>query len=479
MKQFYTIKNHEMAELVSNQPLAVDPDRMMAYLRAWQLQGVTIDPQSWNSADTDSVPLQAFTPGATSDGRPPYSVAFGSIAIIEVAGPLINRENFWACMTSYEDLRMQLRHAESSSAIQGIVLRFDTPGGETAGAFDLADDIRLASKTKPVWASVDDHCYSAGYLLASQCNRIFVTKTGGVGSVGVIAWHIDQSGWDKEIGVKVTTIFAGDRKNDFNPHEKLSDPARDRLQSSVNRLYGMFTESVARGRKMSVDAVKATQAGTFDGAELAIEAKFADREGTFESAVKELAAELGIVPQQLSGDMNIRAESQAAQEGIQMKHQEANAAEQEEPKPEKPVDDDEEAPEMEKEKEKPMSETVKTEQNTPVPTPHASMEEVINLAAIAGMSADQAMELFNKKLTTAALSTEIISMMKQAQSPSATTRQSAIKGGTAIAALESAALAAGPVGSAAYAKAYVDGLTNQSYNEYLAANSPRVVHDAA
>jgi ClpP class serine protease len=54
---------------------------------------------------------------------------------------------------------------------------------------------------------------------------IFVNRTSGVGSIGVIATHIDQSAYDKKEGIKYTTIFAGDKKNDLSPHEPISDGA--------------------------------------------------------------------------------------------------------------------------------------------------------------------------------------------------------------------------------------------------------------
>ena len=68
----------------------------------------------------------------------------------------------------------------------------------------------------------------------------FVTRTVGVGSVGVIALHLDQTGFDEKAGRKYTAIYPGARKNDFNPHGALSGSAKDELQSEIDRLYDMF-----------------------------------------------------------------------------------------------------------------------------------------------------------------------------------------------------------------------------------------------
>jgi signal peptide peptidase SppA len=200
--------------------------------------------------------------------RKPYAVTDAGVAVIEVSGSLVNRAsglNAQSGLTSYEQLGNEILDAATDPQVRGILLRFDSYGGEANGAWDVASLIEEVARMKPVWASVDDWALSAGYLLASAADRIWVTRTGGVGSVGIIAMHLDQSGWDAANGLRYTTIFAGDRKNDFNPHEPLSSEARDVLAAEINRLYGMFVEAVARRRSLSTDDVRATQAGILYG----------------------------------------------------------------------------------------------------------------------------------------------------------------------------------------------------------------------
>ncbi len=178
-------------------------------------------------------------------------------------------------MTSYEQIEVQVKQALEDSSIETILLDIDSPGGEVNGIFDLADFIYSARAKKRIVAIANDDAYSAAYAIASSAEKIFLTRTSGVGSIGVIASHIDQSGFDEKCGIKYTTIFTGKRKNDLNPHEPISSESLKSLEEEVNRLYEILTELIARNRGLSVQAIKNTEAGLYFG-ERAIEIGLAD-----------------------------------------------------------------------------------------------------------------------------------------------------------------------------------------------------------
>ncbi len=217
----------------------------------------------------------------------PYDVTPDGIAIIGVSGTLVKKAGWmdaWSGLQSYEMIRAEFMDAMMDPRIQGILLDVDSPGGEVGGLFDLAGEIFSARKEKPVYAIANDAAFSAAYALASSADRLFVTSTGGVGSVGVIAIHVDQSGFDEKVGRKYTAVFAGAKKNDFNPHEPLSDSARDDLQIQIDSLYDMFVTLVGQNRQMKAALVRNTEAGLFFGAK-AISAGLADEVGTRDQAL--------------------------------------------------------------------------------------------------------------------------------------------------------------------------------------------------
>jgi ClpP class serine protease len=90
--------------------------------------------------------------------------------------------------------------------------------------------------------------------------------------------------------VKPTLIFAGSHKVDGNPFEPLSDAVRADLQASVDAHYRQFLDTVAagRGRKLTADMARATEARTFIGTE-AIRLGLADRIASFDEVLASLS----------------------------------------------------------------------------------------------------------------------------------------------------------------------------------------------
>ncbi|WP_019236290.1 S49 family peptidase [Wolbachia pipientis] len=205
------------------------------------------------------------------------------IAIIRIYGVLTKKTEAFdhiLDMTSYENIHEEIESALEDKSIEMILLDIDSPGGEVNGVFDLADFIYESRAKKRIIAIANDDAYSAAYAIASSAEKVFVSRTSGVGSIGVIASHIDQSGFDKKQGIKYTTVFAGSRKNDLNPHEPMTSESLESLQKEVDRLYEMFVQLIARNRGLSIEKIRSTEAGLYFG-EKAVEIGLADGVTTF------------------------------------------------------------------------------------------------------------------------------------------------------------------------------------------------------
>jgi signal peptide peptidase SppA len=203
---------------------------------------------------------------ARSERMRPYDLVDG-VAIIPVQGILVHGCAWWGWNeTDYGSIGEKMLAALEDSEVRAIALHINSPGGEVAGCFDLADMIYAMRGTKPIWAILDESAFSAAYALACCADRIIVPRTGGTGSIGVISMHVDITAALEKFGIKVTTIQFGDQKSDSYPTTPLSDAARERFQSDVDLMGEMFVDLVARGRGIAASKVRGTQAGCFLGA---------------------------------------------------------------------------------------------------------------------------------------------------------------------------------------------------------------------
>jgi signal peptide peptidase SppA len=232
----------------------------------------------------------------------PYVVKNG-ILQIPVMGVLLNRFPWqlgrWATGYSYIEKAWQRGMADAN--VKGIAYIHDSPGGEVAGNFELADKLFASRRQKPQRSFAADHSYSASYSLSSAPGSIAITRSGGVGSIGVVTAHVEYSKALDEMGVKVTFIFAGKHKVDGNPYEKLPDGVKSRIQERIDRIYGVFTSSVARNRAMDESKIRATEALTYD-AEDAIKAGLADRVGSLEEEMVVFSEDVTIGDEQMAND---------------------------------------------------------------------------------------------------------------------------------------------------------------------------------
>ncbi|WFP74507.1 S49 family peptidase [Mesorhizobium sp. WSM4906] len=222
----------------------------------------------------------------------PYRVTREGVGIITITGSLVNRGAWVGAssgLTSYEGIGFQLKSAAADPAVKSVILDLHSPGGEAVGAFETAALVRDLAARKQTVAVVNGMAASAMYAIGSGATEIVTTETGISGSIGVVLLHADFSRQLDREGVTPTLIHAGAHKVDGNPFEPLSDAVREDLQAEVDAFYESFLATVAKGRgkRLTVDAARKTEARTFIG-QAAVDAGIADRVGSFESVLADL-----------------------------------------------------------------------------------------------------------------------------------------------------------------------------------------------
>lgn len=241
------------------------------------------DTAVWAATAAEGQAAATRTAGAQRTGN-------GSIAVIPVVGTIMQRAGMIEMCgggISVQTITRALREAQADETVGQILLEIDSPGGSVYGVAELAAEI--ARSSKPVVAIANSLAASAAYWIGCAATEFYCTPSGEVGSIGVWQAHEDWSAAMEQAGIKTTLISAGKYKVEGNPYESLSTEARDFMQSRVQDYYDAFVKGVARGRKVSVEAVRSGMGqGRVLGAQAAQAENMIDGVMTFDEVIRHM-----------------------------------------------------------------------------------------------------------------------------------------------------------------------------------------------
>jgi len=217
-------------------------------------------------------------------------------AVVPVFGPIFPRAtmvNQSAGGSALDAIMADFRVAMASTAIERVLLVFDTPGGVVSGLGEAAQAIRQAPK--PVTGFVTGMAASAGYWLASQVGELVLEPAASVGSIGVVASMSRQvqPNSDGRQSYEITSSGAPRKRPDPS-----TDEGRAAIQQEIDAIEAVFIDDVAAGRRKPPGYVRREfgQGGMLPAAQ-AVEVGMADRVGTLEATLNGLARRAGTTPQ--------------------------------------------------------------------------------------------------------------------------------------------------------------------------------------
>lgn len=275
-----------IANLAFNRPIALEPGYARVFYSVLASKmgiGCLIDGSTGEVLDVQRMEQEAAAyrsniQAKVNDDRDLYYQLVDGVAIVPVSGTLAHKYGSirpYSGMTGYNGIIARINFAMQDPAVRGVLIDFDTPGGQVAGCFDATDIIARCRNEKPIWSlGYDMHC-SAGQALSSACSRRLITQTGVAGSVGVVMMHANMEELMKNRGTEITLIHSGAHKVDGNPYEKLPDDVRANFQSELDNTRQLFAQKVATNIGMNVQEVLDTEASTYIG-QAAVEIGFAD-----------------------------------------------------------------------------------------------------------------------------------------------------------------------------------------------------------
>jgi protease IV len=189
----------------------------------------------------------------------------------------------------------KLRKVGEDNAVQAVVLRVNSPGGDAFAAEEIRRELMaLKDAGKTVVVSMGDVAASGGYWIAMGADEVWASPSTITGSIGVFGLAPTFSKPLANLGIHTdgvgTTELAGKMRLD----RPLDDDLRRIFQASVERTYGEFITLVADGRGQPRSAIMEVAQGRVWSGSQALEHGLVDQAGTLQQAIDAAARIAGL-----------------------------------------------------------------------------------------------------------------------------------------------------------------------------------------
>ena len=177
-----------------------------------------------------------FIPASEDDLTP------NNLQQINLTGPIMD----------VSDLLEQITKATEDQKIKGVLLNVNSPGGAVSPSIELSYAIKRLSEKKPVVVYASGTIASGSYYASIWADEIIANPGSMVGSIGVIMEGADLSGIMQKIGIKTQTVQAGKYKKVGTSDRPWKSYEINELNKVIQGTYDMFTNDVAKARKLDI-----------------------------------------------------------------------------------------------------------------------------------------------------------------------------------------------------------------------------------
>ncbi|MGH9722366.1 MAG: signal peptide peptidase SppA [Bryobacteraceae bacterium] len=155
-----------------------------------------------------------------------------------------------------ESFNKLLDKVAKDDSIKAVVVRIDSPGGESFASDEIWRRMNLLSKKKPTVISMSDLAASGGYYMALTGDPILAYPATFTGSIGVVFGKATLRGLYEKLGISKDLLTRGrfaDIDSDYKP---LTPEARVKLREGIDSTYQSFVSRVAEARKRKYEEVE-------------------------------------------------------------------------------------------------------------------------------------------------------------------------------------------------------------------------------
>jgi protease-4 len=223
------------------------------------------------------------------------------IAVLTIEGDLLDGDSFTIPLLGRKiagaaTLTKQIAALRNDDSVRAVVVRIDSPGGSVRAADDIARELDLTRKRKPVVISMGNTCASGGYYIATAGQYVFADATTATGSIGIFYPKFDLSGLADKLGIGIDQFDFGEHAGLRSWWKPYSEGEREAAQRDIEEGYREFTARVAKARNMTPEQVDAAARGRVWSGVRAIEVGLVDDYGGLREAVMRARAIVQLGP---------------------------------------------------------------------------------------------------------------------------------------------------------------------------------------
>lgn len=194
----------------------------------------------------------------TSDAPTTVPGVGDAVAVIRLSGPINSTPTQGTAFISEEitpgRVAKLLEQAELNPDVKAVVLRVNSPGGSVVASDEIYHQLRDFEKPIVIW--MDAVAASGGYYIACGADYIYAHPDTLTGSIGVISQFINAEDLLDELGVNVTVITSGPRKDMGSLFREMSEEEQEIWKAITDEIYQDFVDVVAQARDLPNETVK-------------------------------------------------------------------------------------------------------------------------------------------------------------------------------------------------------------------------------
>ena len=208
------------------------------------------------------------------------------IAILYAYGSIVDGEGTDGQIGG-DNLSRELRELREDDRVKAVVMRVNSPGGSALASESIWREVELTKNVKPMVVSMGDYAASGGYYIAAAADSIFADPTTLTGSIGVFGMIPNfQKMFNNKLGIHFEAVKTAKFADmDVDMDRPLSEEEKSIIQGGVDRVYQVFMQRVASGRKMETAEVDSLGQGRVWTGAQAVELNLVDRVASLDEAV--------------------------------------------------------------------------------------------------------------------------------------------------------------------------------------------------